>query len=200
MRMHSDQYHAADIENQKKSVEHLKSMRDHWYDVGHAIDKNIEKVRTLSGEILTLKEYEARQLAGGTFDVTSQNFEQTARGLNLDIRRATELAHKGYSLQEIVQILNSKATGPVPPPQGPKIPGFIEGGVGDFKAGTLAMLHGREAIVPLDRAGYGGKVNIEAGAFVFQYPIMKDRRSMEEFASVIDEVLSNRLMNMGARN
>ena len=200
MRMHSDQYHAADIENQKKSVEHLKSMRDHWYDVGHAIDKNIEKVRTLSGEILTLKEYEARQLAGGTFDVTSQNFEQTARGLNLDIRRATELAHKGYSLQEIVQILNSKATGPVPPPQGPKIPGFIEGGVGDFKAGTLAMLHGREAIVPLDKAGYGGKVNIEAGAFVFQYPIMKDRRSMEEFASVIDEVLSNRLMNMGARN
>lgn len=206
---HREQFRAADIAAQREEIKGLQDMRDHWYDVGHAIDKNVEKVRTLSGEILTMKEYEARQLAGGSQDVTSQNFMEaihnfsTSGGMNpfgtISETAALDLAKKGYSFAEIISILsrmNSGSMGPLPPPSGPKIPGFAQGGSGDFGSGTLAMLHGNEAIVPLGGRATGG-ITIEQGAFSFQYPIMNDRRSMTQFAEVIDNVLMERMRELG---
>lgn len=170
MRDHYSSYTDMDRDAQQKVIDNLKQTRDNWGQVGNSIDADTEKVKTLSGEVLTLKEYEARQLGGGTQDVTASNFQEklnsyqiiTSAGpsgvqsthplVGMD-ESAEKLAKMGYSWQEIADILVNKK--PAGPPAGPRIPGFSEGGIGDFGAGTLAMLHGREAIVPLDKAGAG---------------------------------------------
>jgi len=88
---------------------------------------------------------------GGSFNVTSQNFQQalqnvitsggwnpSGQGSNIDMNMAYRLAQQGYSFQEILAIfanMKSGSSGPLPPPQGPKIPGFQSGGVVDVMVG-----------------------------------------------------------------
>lgn len=114
----------------------------------------------------------ASRAIGGSSDVTSQNFAQqltdlvttggwnpSGIGSNIDVPRAYRYAHEGYSFAEIISIFareKSGATGPVPPPQGPRIPGFAEGGP---TMGGLSMLHSGEYVVPKGGAlvsGSGG--------------------------------------------
>lgn len=54
----------------------------------------------------------------------------------------------------------------------PKVPEFQTGGVGDFGSGTLAMLHGREWIIPEDQMGGGfGGTNIQVTNNVGMNPL-----------------------------
>lgn len=191
MRENYGQYTDADRQAQDKVVKNLQNTRDHWNEVGHSVDgvkdrvvimdgewvtdgdiaeatinKTTVMVKTLSGELISLAEAEKRQHMGGSYDITSQNFDQVVRsntGIQ-DVNAAYNMAKQGYSFQEILTIMQRQkngATGPAPPPQGPRIPGFRDGGVGDFGDGTLTMLHGKEAIVPLKDGigGLGGTIN-----------------------------------------
>lgn len=154
--------------------EEVTSVNDTWDAQGHIIDANIQKVRTLTGEIITQAEADKRRAAGGAFDVTSQNFMKSLEGVattngwnpstqgsNIDYNQALAWARVGYSFQEILTMfanMKQGANGRIPPPQGPRIPGFKEGGIGEFGEGTMAVLHGREAIIPLDNpqaSGFG---------------------------------------------
>lgn len=169
---HADQFTTEYIKDLKQTSDAAAEAAKHWRDsLGGALDDVSGKVRTLSGEMISLQEKADRLRQGNTQDVTSQNFEQkiqqlqtnggfnpTGQGNNYDFAEATKLAKLGYSFQEIKDIFDRRkngATGAVPPPHGPRIPGFREGGIGDFGDGTLAMLHDKEAIIPLKDGGLG---------------------------------------------
>lgn len=233
MMAHRDQYTQKDVDAQRGEVQRLTETRRHWGQVGEAINsatgqiaildhawvtdadiaaqtinKTTIMVRALSGELVSLAEAQKRQQNGGSYDVTSQNFEQTLRGLitsggwnpsgtgsNIDVNRAYQMAQQGYSFQEIVDIFNRMKTGnsgPIPPPHGPRIPGFKDGGVGDFGDGTLTMLHGHEAIIPLDKAT-GSLGNVELNFYVngtavqaaqqIKGIIMRELKTVKQFGS-----------------
>lgn len=123
------------------------------------IDNTNKKVLELDGTLEDAAKVKEQLDSGGSSDVTSANFDNAiayytnpvAGTPAKEYRDPYVLAKAGYSFQEIVAYaFNANDQGPLPPPQGPKIPGFSEGGIGDFGDGTLAVLHGPEAIIPLD--------------------------------------------------
>lgn len=147
---HLDQYTSADRDAQSKVLTNLKAVRDGWGTVGTAIDKDTKLVVGYSNAVM-----EANRVAGGQFEVTSTNFLQETSQFNLNYTNALKLAKLGYSFQEIVTLLQGMGNAmpaTLPSPHGPKIPGFRDGGIGEFGEGTLAVLHGKEAIVPLNES------------------------------------------------
>lgn len=122
-----------------------KSGTDAMKKTGDETDKTTQKIKTLAGEMISLEEMERRRAQGGSTDVTSQNFEQalhnvitsggwnpSGAGSNIDMVEAFRFAKQGYSFAEILDIFNQRksgGSGPIPPPHGPRIPGFAGGGV-----------------------------------------------------------------------
>lgn len=104
-------------------------------------NKELEKTKAIADAAAAA----ANRAMGNTQEVTSQNFEAklkqvitnggfnpTGAGSNIDTVRAFRYASQGYSFQEILDIFareKSGSRGPLPPPQGPRIPGFADGGL-----------------------------------------------------------------------
>lgn len=205
----------------------IDSYSAHWLMLAGQLDKTTVKVRTLSGEMITLAEAEARRSSGGSFDVTAENFKDSLSGVVTGMSGglagihvdhafagmgnvgdvAYALAKAGYSFQEILMYMRmgvqSVRDSRVAAPSGPRIPGFKDGGWGDFGAGTMVELHGKEAIVPLplEHGGPlgGGGVTIAAGAFQFNYPIMNDPTAIDHLEKVISQALIGKLRSYGVR-
>jgi hypothetical protein len=75
---------------------------------------------------------------------------------------------------------------------GMNVPEFAEGGVGNFGKGTLAMLHGREAVVPLDRPGGLGGLTVNAS---FNVDPTQTGQGQKRLAAMLYSQLLEKLRN-----
>lgn len=110
---------------------------------------------------------------------------------------ATGLAKQGFSFEQILYILEHPGS-PKPTSPGPRIPGFKDGSDGfvDFGAGTLAMLHGREAVIP-ERSG--GTANVGAGTTIVNLYVTQPLGTPQAIAAAVDQALMARARNSGQR-
>jgi hypothetical protein len=117
------------------------------------------ELKRQEAQLEKLADAERRRMMGG-----STEYDVSTEAGRAKVPEAIRVwLHDGYSLAQAAHIALMLSGGtpinandPLFAQKGPRVPGFREGGVGDFGSGTLAMLHGREAIVPLDGGGVGG--------------------------------------------
>jgi hypothetical protein len=81
--------------------------------------------------------------------------------------------------------------------------GFGEGGSGDFGSGTPVMLHGREAIVPLDKGGsdlrYGGSAGTSGGVLNLTINVTQPLGTPEAIARAVGDAQIALLKGQGVR-
>lgn len=163
---HADQFTQGYIDDLRKTKEAATDAATHWKDqLGGALDDVTGKVKTLSGEMITLAEAKARREAGGSMEINRGNLGENLKTWKIPETVGMEMAKKGFSFQEILQAWQS-GTVDTWIPRGPRIPGFREGGFGDFGDGTLVMLHGKEAVIPLDKMNAAGTGSITNNFYV----------------------------------
>lgn len=166
---HSDQYHAADIKNQKDTLDMLKKQRDAWYDVAGGVDADTAKVKLLDGEILSVADALKRFNAGSTNDYdlsTIQGVEQWRAAnpgdyLTYSDQQVVDFIKAGGTLAQLFQM--GVAGGGAKNGVKGTLPSFDVGG--PTGEGGLAMLHAGEFVVPAGGAlvsgATGGSVDVQ---------------------------------------
>lgn len=140
-------------------------------------------------------------------DAKARNNEEAAKIPGL--LKAAEQATRSYAASALAGASTGGAfqapsfAGYLPAVQSFKLPSYADGGVGDFGTGTLAMLHGKEAIVPLGSTLTNGGstvvISIAEGAIVQNYPIMNDPIAKREISALIGDALVQKLRAAGMR-
>lgn len=153
------------IDSIKTETGTVDSLTQAWAMVANGIDAANVKVKLLDGSMVSLAEAQKRfdQGSSFTYDLSNQAGIDQYKKMNgaatitWSDQQIMDYIKKGGNLQGLI------ASGVINPygNMGGKTPQFAEGGYGDFGSGTLAMLHGREIITPIDKVGgIGGQTVI----------------------------------------
>jgi hypothetical protein len=151
------------------------------------------------------EEAEARRKAGGSREVTSQNFEQAISTLVGGGTAGTtvyhdpyQMARAGYSFAEIAAYAMNP--GPLPPPRGPAIPGFgaasrlssasSPSDAAASSAPSAAMTTYPTMATGATRTTTGSSpiVHNAPGAIVVNFPVTSDPKHLDHLADVFAEV------------
>lgn len=151
------------------------------------------------------KAHKAMMEMGGSEDVTSANFDRVLKnfmtngGWNPSMQGVNQykdpyaLAKEGYSMEEILKYaFNSSYQGHMPPPKGPRIPGFAEGGMVDIMVGERGP---EVARVPLGTSVFpGGTSRPGSGSsIVLQFNV---NGTAVEAAQKIKKIIMDELKNV----
>jgi hypothetical protein len=143
----------------EQTADGIKLIDHEWVTDADIAEQTLNRttlmVRTLSGEVISLAEAQRRQQSGGsqTYDLSSQIGLDAYKKLNgaatfqLSDESIIDFIKKGGSLQQLIQSGAINPYGGFAGGNG-SLPSFEYGGSGDFGAGTVAMLHGKEIILP----------------------------------------------------
>lgn len=198
----------------KKAIEDTAAtvrLLDHaWVtdaDVAAAtINKTTVMVKTLSGELISLAEAQQRQRQGGSSEITSANLQEALKGYITNgglygVQQYSDpyaLARQGYSFAEIIRYAFNAGyqSGALPPPQGPRIPGFEKGGtvmVGESGPEVVRLPLGSTVYPTGTQPGSAGGVTFlntfnlngadERSARIVTQQIMKQLKSIRQFGS-----------------